>query len=277
LSEAATAASPDVDEVKSPTYPIGSVDSALRLLLMIRETDRLRVADAARALGVGRSTAHRLLAMLQYHGFVRQNPESRAYLPGPTLIEIGLAAVRDIDIRESTLPYLEQVRDALGETAHLSVLRGRDAFFLNSVESDRAVRTGGRIGALLPAHCTAAGKVLLAYLTPREIRARYPSPKLQSLTGRSVVSRDELERQLEEVRVAGYATNFGESESDLAAIAAPIFAAQGKAIASLSVSAPLTRLSREDAEVAAATLVAIADEASRTISGFETSHDRSGS
>jgi DNA-binding IclR family transcriptional regulator len=258
------------DETKEPSYPISSVDSALRLLLMLRDADRLRVAEAARALGVGRSTAHRLLAMLQFHGFVRQDPESRAYLAGPTLVEIGLAAVRDIDIREATLPYLEQVRDQIGETAHLVVLRGREAFFLNSVESDRTVRAGQRIGALLPAHCTAAGKVLLANLSNEELRLRYPRVKLVGLTEQSVVHRDDLEAALATIRSLGYATNFGESETDLAAVAAPIFAANGKPLAALSISAPMTRLSPSSAEEAAAALMVIAGAASREIGGFET-------
>ena len=72
-----------------PAYPISSVDSALRLLLLVGEQGMLRVADASRALGVGRSTAHRLLSMLQYHGFVQQDPVSRAYLAGPSLFGIG--------------------------------------------------------------------------------------------------------------------------------------------------------------------------------------------
>ena len=66
-----------------PIYPIGSVDSAMRLLLMIGERDRVRIAEAAKELGVARSTAHRLMQMLLYHGFVRQDPESKAYVAGP--------------------------------------------------------------------------------------------------------------------------------------------------------------------------------------------------
>jgi DNA-binding IclR family transcriptional regulator len=207
--------------------------------------------------------------MLQFHGFVRQDPLSRAYLAGSTLIEIGLEAVRNLDIREATRPYLERVRDAVGETAHLVVLSGTDAFFLDSVETDRAVRAGPRIGALIPAHCTASGKVLLAYLSQDEFRARYPDETFPGLTSTSIVSRLELERELKTVRERRYATNFGESEADLAAIATPVFGPVGWPIAALSLSAPLARFSRSDAVRAAATLIAIGADATREIGGSE--------
>ena len=75
-----------------PAYPIASVDHALRLLMLFRDRPRVRLSEASEYLGVAHSTAHRLMAMLAYHGFVRQEPGSRAYLAGPALVEIGLAA-----------------------------------------------------------------------------------------------------------------------------------------------------------------------------------------
>ena len=101
---------------RAPAYPIESVDNALRLLLLLERDGRVRVSDAADALGVAPSTAHRLLAMLEHHGFARQEPSSRAYLPGPTLVRVGLSAVRDLDLRTVAHPYLEALRDETGET-----------------------------------------------------------------------------------------------------------------------------------------------------------------
>src|SRR5580692_7111858 len=83
-----------------PTYPIGSVDSVLRLLTMIGEREQVRIAGAAAELGVARSTAHRMMQMLAYHGFVHQDPESKAYVAGPRLIGLGLQIVRKLDVRD---------------------------------------------------------------------------------------------------------------------------------------------------------------------------------
>lgn len=152
---------------KPPSYPIESVDNALKLLHMLREQSHIRVSDASRAIGVARSTAHRLLAMLQHHGFVQQDPFSRAYIAGPALLDFGLAALRDRDIRTHARPFLEALGRESGETVHLAILQGgSDVLFLDCVESMKAVRVGNRTGLILPAHCSSAGKALLAALPP---------------------------------------------------------------------------------------------------------------
>ena len=107
---------------KVPNYPIGSVSNALRLLLMFREDPLIRVSEASSALGVAPSTAHRLLAMLEYHGFVQQDPATRGYRAGPAVIDIGLSAVRSIDVRSHLLPYMERLCDEVDETVQLMVL-----------------------------------------------------------------------------------------------------------------------------------------------------------
>lgn len=83
-----------------PQYPIGSVDRALKLLLLLGEQPQIRLTDAAKHLGVASSTAHRLLAMLQYRGFVRQDPVSKAYHPGPAADERGVFGVQPHRYRE---------------------------------------------------------------------------------------------------------------------------------------------------------------------------------
>ncbi len=90
-----------------PTYPIASVGNALRLLLLFRERKAIRLSDASDYLGVANSTAHRLLAMLVHREFVEQEPGQRTYIAGPALVEIGLAAVRGMDLRTSARPVLE--------------------------------------------------------------------------------------------------------------------------------------------------------------------------
>ena len=239
--------------VRAPRYPINSVDNALKLLLMFRGQQLIRVSEASATLGVGRSTAHRLLAMLEYHGFIRQDPDSKAYQSGPALTEIGLSIVRSMDIRAHLRPYLEQLRDELGETVHLMVLEGPDALFLDSVESARALRTSSRVGRTYPAYATSGGKALLAELPRERLHEVYPTERLPPVTAQSRTSRSELERELGVVRERGYGTNRGESEPDVAAVAVAIRNAAGAPVAAVAVSAPLSRLSaKQEPEVAKA-------------------------
>ncbi len=240
--------------IREPKHPIGSVDNALKLLLMFRDRPRIRVSEASEALGVGRSTGHRLMAMLEYHGFVEQDPQTKAYASGPALREIGLRVVRQMDVRAHVRPYLEQLARAVDETVHLVVLDGNQILFLDGIESTRTVRTGLRVGISRPAHCTSAGRVLLADLPPGRLRELYPSPRLAPCTLRSVKTRAALERQLAEIRETGYWLNVGESEPDLAAVAMAVRDAQGRARAAIGISVPLARFDDAYAEALVAPL-----------------------
>lgn len=244
-----------------PRYPIASVDNALKLLLLFREQRTIRVAEASEALGVVRSTAHRLLAMLQYRGFVQQDPETKAYRSGPALVDIGLSIMRQMDIRVDIRPHLEEISSELGETVHLIVLEGANAIFLDSVESTKALRTSSRVGRSYPAHTTSGGKVLLAELSPTQLDELYPSERLPALTPQSLKRRTDLVRELAHVRELGYGTNRAESEPDVAAVAVPVRNALGQARAAIAVSAPVSRLAESAVPGIAAALQRIADEA----------------
>jgi DNA-binding IclR family transcriptional regulator len=227
---------------KAPAYPIGSVENALRLLRMLRDRPSIRVAEAADELSVARSTAHRLLAMLQAYELVTQDPESRAYRPGPLLAELGLATLRHDDMLTMLHPFLEELSSTLNETAHLIVLEGPNCRFVDSIESKHALRTTARIGVVYPAYLTSGGKVLLAELADDELRRLYPQRRLPQLTDRSPASRKQLLEELERIRAAGYATNFGESELGIHAVAMVVRTSAGRPAAAMAVSAPEQRL-----------------------------------
>jgi IclR family transcriptional regulator, acetate operon repressor len=228
---------------KRPEYPIASVDNALTLLTLLGEREQLRVAEAAAELGTARSTAHRLLAMLEYHGFAGRDAATKAYVPGPALLGAGLGALGGLDLRSLARPVLERLAERTGETVHLALLRAGDIVFLDSVESTATLRISSRVGRVMPACCTAAGKAILARLRAEELHRLYPDGRLPRMTERSLETLDQLQAELEEVRDAGYARNFGESEAEVAAIAVALPDPLGRR-ASVTVSAPLMRLRR---------------------------------
>jgi IclR family acetate operon transcriptional repressor len=228
-----------------PAYPIASVDNALRLVSLIGELGQVRVSEAAEALGTARSTAHRLLAMLEYHGFARRDEETKGYAAGPALIEAGLFAVDGLDLRGVARPILEQLCEQVGETVHLVLLQDDLVVFLDSIETSRGLRIGSRVGRSMPAHCTACGKAILAELSPEALRRLYPHRKLEQMTPQSLSTFKHLELELEAVRERGFATNFGESEDDVAAVAVAVPRQPGMQRASITVSAPLTRMNQD--------------------------------
>lgn len=226
-----------------PTYPIGSVDSALRLLLMIGERDRVRIAEASKELKVARSTAHRLMQMLQYHGFVRQDPDSKAYAAGPALIGIGLQVVRKLNVRGIARPSMEALVGEVQETVHLFALQPETGVIcLDSVESPRGLRVGGRTGVVLAAHASSSGRALLSTLPLEEVLELYPSARLPKLDTNAITRRSELLEHLELAREQGYAFQRNESEADVSAVSAPVRVGDGSASFALTIAVPSSRL-----------------------------------
>jgi IclR family acetate operon transcriptional repressor len=228
-----------------PKYPIESVDNVLRLLLMVAQQGQVRVSEASAELGTAVSTAHRLLAMLAHHGFVTQDPDSKAYKAGHVLLRIGLRSVANLDIRTLLRPFLEELRDETEETVHAAVLQGNQVMFIDCAESPRALRVASRVGTTMWAHCTSVGKAWLACESDDFLRGLYPSPRLPALTPDSITSRAALMKELAEVRRRGYSHNEGESEIGVGSVSCAVCDRHGRPVASISVSIPLARMSPE--------------------------------
>ncbi|BEP14856.1 IclR family transcriptional regulator [Acidothermaceae bacterium B102] len=246
-----------------PQYPIESVGNALRLLMMFKDKPFVRLADARDELGVAHSTAHRLMSMLVHYDFVRQDHLSKAYVAGPALVDIGLSVVRAWDIRATARDLLERLRDEMHETAHLAELDGPNVRYLDSAESDMALRVASRTGSTLPAYATSIGKAMLAQLSLEELRALYPKERLpEQPTSKTLVSRAKLEEELVKVRKRGYATNASESADGVSSVGVAVVHPTRRMIAGLSLAAPVGRMSPSQVRPAAAKLTEAARELS---------------
>jgi DNA-binding IclR family transcriptional regulator len=178
---------------------------------------------------------------------VVQELPSRRYRAGAALLEVGLSALRNLDVRRTARPHLESLAQEVRETVDLVMLGelGPPApviRFVDVAEGPERLRVTSRLGEVRPAHCTASGKVLLAGLPTGRLDVMYPDSGLPPLTSRSVTARAQLFAELVEVRRRGFATNVGESIDALSAVAVPIHDPAGAVVAALAVSAPSSRL-----------------------------------
>jgi len=174
---------------------------------------------------------------------------------GSALVEIGLAAIRHMDIRLHARPVLQDLAATFAETAHLAALEGATVRYLDAVESSRALRVAARTGAALPANCTASGKAMLAALPEPEVATLFGEPgSLPTLTKRSVTRIPDLLDELRGVREHGYALNREESEDGVASVAVAVVDRRNSPVAALVVSAPVTRLDDESSDRIAARL-----------------------
>lgn len=223
-------------------YPIGSVGNALELLKLLKARPNVRVGEAAEALGVAQSTAHRLLSTLAQHGFLARDPKSRVYVVGPALLELGLSVIHGNTIRDLARPVIEALRDRLDATVSIAVLDGVHVLFIDAVLPDRLVQVGPRVGHRSHAHWNASGKAFLAELDRAELERRYPEEELAVATPSTIRTRTALFEEIERVRQAGYATVLGEVEVDAGAVGVVVRDAHGQAVAALAVTALVTSI-----------------------------------
>ncbi len=223
-----------------PPYAIESVDNALRILQALRDSGQVRVSEAAAELGIARSTAHRLLAMLVYRDFAVQ-AEDRSHLPGPALSAGPLPGEPAQRLRQLMRPHMEALCDQVAETINLVIRLGTQTRFLHTVESAQVLRVGDRQGTVLPAWKTSGGKALLAELPDAQLTALLRGASGRPPEGMTTAERRALVSELRLVRDQGYAENIEESESGVSAIGVCLRDNAGDPVAALSVSAPSVR------------------------------------
>jgi DNA-binding IclR family transcriptional regulator len=223
-----------------PPYSIDSVDNALRILQTLRDSGQVRVSDVAAELGIARSTAHRLLAMLVYRDFAVQ-AEVRSYRAGPAIAAEPLRGEPAQRLRQAMRPHMEALCDQVAETINLVVRLGTQTRFLHTVESAQVLRVGDRQGTVLPAWKTSGGKALLAELPDVQLTALLRGAAGRPPEGMTAAERRSLVNELRLVHDQGYAENIQESESGVCAIGLCLRDKTGDPVAALSVSAPSVR------------------------------------
>jgi IclR family acetate operon transcriptional repressor len=219
-----------------PPYAIDSVDHALHLAQLLQQEGQLRVTDAAERLGVSRSTAHRLLAMLVYRGFAEQGTDRR-YRAGDLLRPAPASEAPVTLLRRVALPHLHALVERVRESANLMVLAGAEVRFIATVESDQILRVGDRVGTVLPAHLASGGKALLASLPDDKLTALYD--------GSDDVDLRRLRRELNLVRKRGFAINDQLTETGVTALGMALHDRDGHAAAAISLGMPTARFDRD--------------------------------
>jgi DNA-binding IclR family transcriptional regulator len=245
-----------------------SVERAIMILKSFNiEKPERGVNELSRELDIHKSTVSRLVLALERGGLLSLNPQTGRYRLGVDLIGLGAQVVSHLDAREIARPYLQEMAGACRETVNLSVLDGMDVINLEQfVPKDRQVRSIGWVGRRTPPHCTAAGKVLLAYL-PQHDLTRFLQRSMQRYTSNTITDPDELRRELNQARRQGYAVAQEELEEGLNVIAAPFRDHTGRVVGAISLSGPSSRLEPDMFPQIAARLTATAQTISQNL-GF---------
>jgi DNA-binding IclR family transcriptional regulator len=238
------------------------VAKVLRILEALRDAPSgLQLREVAKQTAVNKSTAHRFLAHLEGAGYLYRD-NAGAYVIGPKLARLGTGFSYDVTLRKISRPVLQQVRETTGETANLAILDGHYVLYVDVIESSHTFRLASEIGSRRSLHCTSLGKAMAAFLPPPDLQDLLTSIKLERQTPKTIVERRKLEKELARIRQRGYAIDDEEAVLGARCVASPILDANGKVVAAISVSGPVTRITNRQIS----TLARLLKEAAASIS-----------
>jgi DNA-binding IclR family transcriptional regulator len=253
---------------RSP-YRVQVLDRALAILdTLSAEGPDLSLADVAAALGLHKSTAHRLIMVLERHKLIERNSDNGRYRLGLKLFELGTKAVAKLDLRERARPFLERLVLETSETVHLCILDDSEVVYLDKVEPARSVRMASSVGRRNPAYCTAVGKAMMAYLSDSQVEAIVRKQGLRAVTANTITSFVELKKELNVIRERGYAIDNEEIEEGVRCVGCVVRNFSGEPLAAISISAPAFRLTKERARSLAQPVMAAATALSEVL-GFK--------
>jgi IclR family transcriptional regulator, acetate operon repressor len=226
-----------MSDTAAPAGP-QSIDRAAALLVHLLDSEGpSTLAELTDAADLPKSTASRLLSTLERHGLVHQTGQRGSFEPGPAIMRFAHRGAVERSLVELAEPSLQALSEESGETVNLAVPAADGVEHLAQVDARHFLGTGQWVGRRVAYHCTANGKVFLAFGS-----AELPGGRLPRLTPHTILDRDQLEAELEHVRADEFATAIDELEVGLSAMAAPVRGPTGDVIAALSLSGPTMRL-----------------------------------
>ena len=227
------------------------VPAATRTLRVLRflasQPDPVSLDRLAAAVGLPRSTAYHLMAAMEAEGFVTHLPDEHRYGLGVAAFEVGSGYSRQAPLQRIARRPLAALADALGQSAHLAVLHGRDVLYVLEERAPGRPPLVTDVGVRLPAHLTASGRAILAHLPAAQVRALYPDRSaFVDRHGLGPSSLSALRSLLAETRQRGYAVEEGEVTPGFASVAAAVLDHNEHPVAGVAVTYPANPASDRD-------------------------------
>jgi DNA-binding IclR family transcriptional regulator len=224
-----------------PERTLSTVGNAIRALTVLADRGPLRLTALAGELRLGKSTVHLLLQTLREHGMVDYAPATSTYSVGLRVFELGATAIEQGGFGARLVGPMEELARRCNESVSLGVLNAGSVLIVQRIESPEILRADIRPGTRMPLHASASGKALLATMADAEVDQLLPESLLPASTRMTHRLRDELFAEIRLIREQGYAKQTEEFVEGISAVATPVFAAGGRALAALSIAGPSSR------------------------------------
>jgi IclR family acetate operon transcriptional repressor len=229
-----------------PEPEVSPTERAFHVIEMTAQLGRVSTADIVTALGIPKTTAHRLVSNLEEFGFLEHGMERGRYQVGPRLLELATNILAASASHGPIHALLMELSRRTAETTSLGVMRGSEVVYIDSAIGNSPLTLNFQKGHRAPAHCTSSGRVFLAHMERKQLDAYMLSGPWEPITAYTIVDPDRLRQEIEQVRKQGYATNDSEFAIGVVGAAVPIAGPSGRIIACLSISAPKARKTLEE-------------------------------
>ncbi|WP_017727646.1 IclR family transcriptional regulator [Halalkalibacterium ligniniphilum] len=230
------------------TNQLSSVHKAIRILkAFTQEEPELGISELSKRFGLAKSTVSRLIQILCEENLVQRNEETRKYHLSLGAFEIGSVVYHEIEVAQVALPLLKQMLDKVRGVIQMVTYDKGEIVYLIRLPEDRDSKVINTMGKRLPSHCTAAGKVLLAYQDEQEI-AHYLQKDLNAFTERTITSKEDLWNELIKIRRKGYALSHGEFRTGVSSVSVPVYDEFDRVVVALSVTRPTELMSSGQVE-----------------------------
>ncbi|MFQ5902171.1 MAG: IclR family transcriptional regulator [Candidatus Binatia bacterium] len=217
--------------------PVTAIDRGLTILEVVSQSKKgLTNSEVSRKMKLPKSTTSYILRTLKQRGYLHKDDNSGKYRLTAKLFSVGSQALRGLDLHDIVLPILQELVDKTGLTGHLAILDGYDVVYIEKIDKPGFIMMNTWVGLRLDVHCTAVGKVLIAYLPQANIEEIIRERGLAKHTPQTITSPSQLFSELARVRAAGYALDKSENSFDVKCIAAPIFDTEGKVKAAVGLT-----------------------------------------
>ena len=222
-----------------------SVEKALKIIELFRETPKLNLTEIANILDMPKSTAFGLIATLEKYGYLEQEETTGKYQLGITLLEMGGIFSSRLDIKDEVLPVIKMISERFAGNVHLTKLLGNEVVYIENIEPTNTVVIRTRIGSRAPANCTSTGKAFLACLSEEEIDKLFLQEQLPILTQNSINDIETLKDHLSEIRRLGYSVDREESILGVKGVGAVVKDRAGKPVVGISIAGLSGQMSDE--------------------------------
>lgn len=224
-------------------YTIPNLQNACRVLKHLAAIDHpMGVGELSEQLEVPRTTMLRIVSTLEEEGLIVA--DNRRYQLGALMAHLGARAMDNVDVRRMALPILKELSNNSRETSHIASRVGTQVMILEVCDSPNPVRAASRAGSLADIHCSATGKVYLAYDESAD-DSLLKEMELKARTQHTMTSIDQVLAETEKTRAQGFALDDEEYAEGVRCLAAPVYDAQGQLATAIGITASTMTFPRE--------------------------------